>query len=313
MNELDDLILYGHEGECLDYKQTQYSPDKTIDFIKDVIAMANVISDEDKYIIIGIKDRKEGKDFIGITPEEFRDSAEYAVILSSYVEPDIAFEYFKYELKGKAYGIFKIFGNTDRPYVVKKNKAIFHKEGEATSQKKATYLQVGDSWIRKGSHNSRLQRRDLDLIYEGKEQVEVAFRNDLLFARVERLGCASIEVRISNYTKKPVTIIAGSLTVFDLEGNKLSRHMVCGMKEDVGGDFQISLLPAHETVGELFVRFESSDPIRLNLDEYGTTDREFKFKLTLYDAKEIEYIAMITGDVIARGDILEKLQRWKKQ
>ncbi|GEM_PF-1042024 len=302
MDKIERLILDGHEGELLDYKAIQYSPDKTIDFIKDIIAMANSASEQDKYIIIGVKDKPEQKEFLGIVPEEFRDSAEYAVILSNYVEPEINFDYFKYELEGKVYGVFKIFNNDDRPYMVKKEKIERKAKGESQ-------LRMGDAWVRKGSHNVRLQRSHLDTIYEGKEKLELGFVKHLLFARVERYGCASIEIRISNYTKKPATIIAGSLEVFNLQGKKLSRHNVYSIKEDKDEDFQIPLSPGQEIVGDLFVRFESSDAVRLGLNEDGFADCEFEFRLSFYDAKQQEYKVTTIGEIQAQGEVLWKVRQ----
>ncbi|MBB6218107.1 hypothetical protein HNQ80_004247 [Anaerosolibacter carboniphilus] len=59
----------------------------------------------------------------------------------------------------------------------------------------------------------------------------------------------------------------------------------------------------------MFVGFESLDCLRLNLDEYGTTDERFIFKLIFMDTYDNEYVAVIEdGFVFAKGTVLWKVQ-----
>ena len=55
MEILDDLILYGRENGCLDYKAKQYNKSKAIDLLKNIMAMANGAYEGDKFIIVGVR------------------------------------------------------------------------------------------------------------------------------------------------------------------------------------------------------------------------------------------------------------------
>lgn len=60
-----------------------------MDLIADIMAMANSRHEGDKFIIIGVKDRPEGKEIKGITLEKFVDSSNYTQVILSNIEPDI--------------------------------------------------------------------------------------------------------------------------------------------------------------------------------------------------------------------------------
>ena len=59
------------KNDFVDYKQKLYSKEKKRDFIKDILAMANSINKEDKFIIIGVQDIPgEKRKIIGIDEVE---------------------------------------------------------------------------------------------------------------------------------------------------------------------------------------------------------------------------------------------------
>jgi hypothetical protein len=297
MELIIDLIVNGYECDYLDYKERQYSKEKYMDLIKDIMAMANSHFDGEKYIIIGIKDLPEGKVYKGIVIEEFIDSSVYIDIIHNYIEPDINFDYFKLEFDGKCFGIFKIFNNIKQPYMVKKKYDPLHE---------------GYCLIRKGSRNTIAKRNDFDLIYQkNKETTEIIFREEMLYAVHESDGCASIEVLISNHTNKPVTFVAGALFISNQEDKELSIHPVYGLGKFEGANFQISLRSNSEVVDKLYVGFETTDPFRLGLDEYGTSDQVYNMKLILCDARDNQYQAFIEGRVFAKGDFLWKVRKAK--
>lgn len=60
------------------------------------------------------------------------------------------------------------------------------------------------------------------------------------------------------------------------------------------------------------VGFESSDPFRLNIDEYGIGAEQFNFELLLVDAREKRYFAtMNKASVFVDGDFLWKVKQQK--
>ncbi|MEB4783721.1 ATP-binding protein [Paenibacillus jamilae] len=297
MKKIDELIEYGYECNYLDFKENQYSKEKNMALIMDIMSMANSCHDGDKYIIVGIKDRPEGKEIKGINPHEFIDSSNYNQLITSNIEPDIQFDYFKYDYKGSLLGIFKIYNTNNKPYMMKK---------------KYERLNEGHCLIRKGSMNAIAKRGDFDCIYMNRGCFEIRFLEETLYAVHDTEGCASIEVVLSNSTELPISIIDGEFHIRDKSGEKLTQHPVFGFDEYVGADFKLSLQPKSEVVGRLFLGFNSSNPITLNMDEYGICDRDYCFELLLLDARHKEYSAVLNqGKVFADGDFLWKVKKQK--
>jgi hypothetical protein len=297
VDKIYELIEYGYECDYLDFKEKQYSKEKYTDLIMDIMAMANSRHDGDKFIIVGVKDRPEGKEIKGIKPDEFIDSSIYKQVILHNIEPEIQFDYFKYEYKGVTLGIFKIYGTEDKPYMLKK---------------KYERLNEGYCLIRKGSMNSLAKRSDFDYMYQNRGQFEVRFLEQILHAVHDAFSCASIEVAFSNTTDFPITIISGELIIRDKQGKQKTNHPVFGLDEYVGSDFKLYLQPKSEVVGRLFVGFSAFQPLLLNIDEFGLCEEKYDFELKLLDARQKEYSVMLhEGRVFADGDFLWKVKQLK--
>lgn len=118
MRDIIYLIENGNENDYLDFKAKDYV-DKG-DFLIDIMSMANSKDEDDKYIIIGVKDKINGeKEIIGI--EEVKEQAEFQQLVNDNIEPKIKFEYRTIQYKDKMLGYYKISkDNKDRPYMAKK-------------------------------------------------------------------------------------------------------------------------------------------------------------------------------------------------
>ncbi|WP_338786272.1 ATP-binding protein [Metabacillus sp. FJAT-53654] len=163
MSELESIIKYDREGTLLDFKREQYRKEKYKDLIKDIMAMANATRVGKRYIITGVKDLPSGdKEFFSIPKEEFVDQATYQQVLRENVEPSIDFSYFPVEVDGNWVGVFEIDNCNNPPYMMKK---------EYKDQTKGE-LKKGDCFIRKGSQQERMTRRDLEeiLVFRSKFQ-----------------------------------------------------------------------------------------------------------------------------------------------
>jgi hypothetical protein len=292
-----ELIEYGYECDYLDYKEKQYSKEKHRDLIVDIMAMANSRHEGDKFIIVGIKDKPGGKEIKGVSPEDFIDSSTYTQVILNNIEPDIQFDYFRYEYKGILLGIFRIYNTDNKPYMLKR---------------KYNDLKEGLCLIRKGSTNSIAKRSDFDFMYKNNGKFQIEFLEETLFCVHDLEGCASINILLANTTENPITIIDGFMSIFNKEGEKLSHHPVFGLDKIVGADFQIGISPKIEIVGQLYVGFSSSDPLRLEIDEYGIGTREYCFELVLLDARRTEYSTILDqANVLVKGDFLWKVKKSK--
>lgn len=153
MDEILDLILYENENSRLDFKREEYKKENYFAFLKDVISMANANPNQDSYIILGLKPvDSEDRGFVGI-PGQLTDAATYQQLVQENVEPEINIDYFPLKHEGYTFGVFKISNCIDPPYLMKKDFGKLYK---------------GDGFIRRGSSQGRLLRRDFDRYFESK-------------------------------------------------------------------------------------------------------------------------------------------------
>jgi hypothetical protein len=160
MDDLEELIRYELEGTRIDFKRSQYSRDMHAALLKDCIALANAGVDGDRYIICGVGVNQDGtRDFNSIREHEFVDAAIYQQLVRENIDPDFDLEYRPFRIDGHLLGVMRIKNCVDPPYVMRK------KFGDR--------LEQGDVFIRKGSHNTRAGRQDLDRIYKRRTEAFV--------------------------------------------------------------------------------------------------------------------------------------------
>ncbi|MDA2513232.1 ATP-binding protein [Bacillus cereus] len=291
---IKELIEQGFECEYLDFKAKMYPRKGCVDLLKDILSMANSTYKGTKYIILGVKDDiLNGRSIIGIDNEDKVDSSTYQQYILSNIEPDINFDIQYVDINKKTIAIIEIKNTDNKPYMIKKNIANLHE---------------GCCLIRKGSINTFAKRADFDVFYQQDEKFEIIFLEHSLRAIDDKVGAAFLEVSLRNLTKMPVTLTGGTLLVKS-EDVILSRHGLLGLNKYESANLYLDIPPLSEKTGNLCFMFNSSDCIRLGLDEWGLAAKTFTFELILYDTLDNQYSAKIeNGSVYAQGELLWKVK-----
>ena len=188
MTEISDLIDFENENSSLDFKAIQYKKGMYESLLKDVMSLANSISKDDKYIILGVKHHTNGeRELLGID-EQFIDDATYQQIVDSNIEPHIGFNYFPFEHQEKLFGIIKITDCSNPPYMMKKNNGN---------------LKLGDSFIRKGSFQKRITRKDIDNYHQiNLKELDISTDIDISFDKNQIIQLREIEILNFNLPSK---------------------------------------------------------------------------------------------------------------
>lgn len=209
---LDDLIEYESENTSLDFKAEEYGKNN-YELIKDVMSMANAHTNEKKYIVVGVKDNpNEDREIIGL--KNISDQAILENIIQENIEPIVYFKYYKYEFKGKMLGIIEIGNNRNRPYMMKKDNAS---------------LKKGDSWIRKGSRQSRVVREDIDkmiqerLSYIDTKEIKIGIDNNFEKEQYIEIPVINLDEKPSNIEKKRLEDLLEKLRLYDKEDKKREK------------------------------------------------------------------------------------------
>lgn len=164
MQKIIEIIEYENESHRVDFKKIEYPLGKDIkknEILKDFSAFANHLSDDDKFIIIGIKEKEDkSKELFGI--DNPTDEANYRQFINENIEPQINFEYNHFQYKNKTICFFKLYENNNRPY-------LFKKDSKNPIDSK-TEFKYGDGFIRVGTSTKKIGRKELDDINKNKKK-----------------------------------------------------------------------------------------------------------------------------------------------
>lgn len=298
MREISDLIEFENENSNVDFKAIQYKKEMYEGFLKDIMAMANSISKDDKFIIIGVK-HKHNSDriYLGIT-DEFVDDASFQQLVDANIEPHINFNYYPYEFEGKTFGIFHIKDCTDPPYMMKKDFGN---------------LKLGDSYIRKGSFQKRLTRKDIDnhqqILKKNdiSNQINVSLFEDKI---VHEYTFPTIKIALPSefYRKRIEAVISEKEKELKNNPYQLGHFFHSGHSSMYGSSYENRDLPTLRT------NLESVSQTYIENDEYYLNE-EIACKINFYilnDSSEfledatVEILIPANDEYIVRDSIYSK-------
>lgn len=149
MQKIIEIIEYENESHRVDFKKMEYglgNDAKKNEILKDFSAFTNHLSDDDKFIIIGIKEKEDKtKEIFGI--DNPTDEAKYRQFINDNIEPQINFEYNHLSYKNKKICFFRLSENNNRPY-------LFKKDSKNPIDGK-TEFKYGDGFIRVGTSTKK--------------------------------------------------------------------------------------------------------------------------------------------------------------
>jgi len=121
MNEIEfPSLLSKMEGETLDFKARAYilskEGDGGLEFVKDILCMANTPRDSSSFIVLGVKKKTDGSfDLIGL--EDHPDEADLQQQFSGRVYPIPSFTYYPMAYAGKSFGVIEVLPHRVGPCV----------------------------------------------------------------------------------------------------------------------------------------------------------------------------------------------------
>lgn len=183
-----ELIRNKAENALCDFKSTFYHEAKKQELIKDIVAFANCTQPGDKYIVFNINN--DTRVLGSMSSKEIPDISEVNSLLREYCEPNINIEMNSFFLDEHFIAYIKICStNMDCPYMIKKD---FIRRGEVL-------LRQGQIFIRRNADNFQANRRDLDEIYNSREQYDVSVFRDTIVAQeltINKVTCVFYRLRV---------------------------------------------------------------------------------------------------------------------
>jgi len=314
-----DIIKYDSESPCIDFKMEQYPIHKHAkkhEMLKDISAMANHPSNEDKFIIIGVKEKN------GIASEFFKitkliDQSKYQQYLDSNIEPKINFEYRSFNFEQYQLSYFRIYNNTDRPY-------LFKKPVQNSLENNKIEFREGDGFIRTGTSTKKLMRTDFDNIYttkhkEADRKSDIEIRPHLGLSETkefEELQLKYFDIDIVNHSNHSIdldvemiiyfddtrTLISETTLLKEFDKNKPKKNNEFGVViPDLSGirgpNFHIDTIEKEESVFIERLKLRN-EKFAINIPQMATEKNIFLQELLLIEDDSF----IIQGELIIRSD-----------
>jgi len=320
-NKLNNLIENHSENKLLDFKIEQYllgKKSKKHELLKDISAMANCLSNEDKFIIIGVKEvNGKADDFSNV--EELIDDAKYQDYLIGNITPLINFEYNSHIYKGHKLAYFRIYDNHDRPYLLKKDVK------NASNDKNA--FRVGDGFKRIGTNTKKLDRIDFDNIYKSKNEMTDRSDDLEIITKHHKIMDAEIstsenykndeyfliDFQIFNNSPKKISVFY-QLIIEDLNQLFITKHRI---KELINlGKFMFHSSSRHSKLEELKVfKYENKkiisrkDNIETTIGPNSVSDNLFCNEVIIEKSnlKNIKVKLILNGDDFKNGQFIKEI------
>lgn len=297
-------IQNAKENSCVDFKREFYTSLKQSELAKDVSAFANLLNNEDKYIIFGIDD--ETREVIGIDPRTFAKQDDIDSYLESKIEPfpEVACGLIQVEDE-KYIGYIKISSrNMNPPYVIK----------EVCG--KGNRIEKGDIFIRKGTCNKKAMRADIDEMYMQNGELMIRIHDDITVVKpihvendiVSDPTYGHIDVEIFNETTRPLLICAGAITI-----ERGEREFLCSIWSTIPvkniHDYPLEIPAQTRRIFTMLYDFSSQDCVDMGFDIQGHIDELVNVKIRLRDTDDKIYESNQKSILmIAKGDVLHKVR-----
>jgi hypothetical protein len=311
MDKITEILNYYSESHNIDFKLLQYpieKHDKKNEILKDISAMANHLSDDDKYIIIGVKRKKSG-DIKFQDVLEPVDQAAYQQFLDGNIEPPINFEYNTTIFEGHPIAYFKISNNTQRPYLFKKNV-----QNSINPQK--CDFRVGDGFIRVGTSTEKICRTDFEKIYE-KRYKQIDRKSDIIVTPFigdfedevySQIGIKYLDFNIENLSNQSINLdikvkIHKSPGIYIVPKNEFEQNLLREKRDMFSPIINTALLQVSYENHDNFVEFSRvklrTQAFAVSISQNDTENEIFGREITTSCEGENR---QIRGEIIIRSD-----------
>ena len=170
MSKLTDIVRYENANSTLAFRAVPFDAEDREALLIDVLALANARASGPRILVLGVRDEVGGKRGLkGVKKKNLAPLiAAYQATIDEFVEPQLSLSMRTEVIQGRTLAVITLQDCAGQPYVLKKN----------LSQR----LRKGDGWIRKGTHQTRIGRVDLESMFSaGTITVRVGCKIQVVF------------------------------------------------------------------------------------------------------------------------------------
>lgn len=195
-------------------KDPEWDRDKGV-LLKDLVAVANSVSDAAGFLVYGVEDQGGTRTVVGISGSY--DDADFQIWAETIFDPPVRFSYVEIPWDaGKSVGVFAVVPSASFPHVVARDLG--------------GVLHAGQIWFRRGSKNTVALCQDIERMFSSHEP------SILFFERTNDTELERILQAFRDSGKEPVLTRYGSKDTKILAGFEVARHPVTRQEIVVGRD-----------------------------------------------------------------------------
>ncbi len=304
MNRTAHIVQSATPSDAVQFRKRAYGKGGIRDFLRDVLAMANVSADGHRYIVVGMDFDAEGKKRVhGVKRDDFGGKPAYAELVSDHIEPAVHVHYERVTHGDKQVGVFEIGDCDDRPYMMRVDHSETLRRGDA-------YLRVNDEAVKMG-------RRQLLTLFEQQFQesvspasIEVGFPGEIIHKKLKVPPC--------NFDKLPSAVAAAKLQELIDVKNQVHTSLVSTIVARLtharlfGSDSPYEQRSVEELMAELQ---HLKSQYREHDDHFLFEQKATRLQLVVYNQggealRDVKYALLLpVHDELCIADQLPKLQR----
>lgn len=175
MNRLAKIVQSATPSHRIQFRRNKYGTSGAREFLRDLLAIANADVDGSRYIIVGAEFDDGGqKQLVGVGRDDFTGKPSYLALARDFIEPPVRLRYESVIVDDTRVGVYEIGDCQDRPYMMRKDFS--------------ETLRRGDAYMRAGDQAVKMNRRQLQTLFEKKfresvsgDSIEIGFPGEIIY------------------------------------------------------------------------------------------------------------------------------------
>lgn len=156
MSDIDQLVRFEVANSAVEFREPPYGKKHRQEFLRDILGLANAETKGPRYLVVGVRDSVGGaRSIVGLSEKDAASTHELSRrLVQNFVEPLLDLKLDERRVDGKRVLTIILPDCSDPPYLLKRTVS--------------NTMRVGSGWIRRGTEFKRIDRSDLQRIFETK-------------------------------------------------------------------------------------------------------------------------------------------------
>jgi hypothetical protein len=212
MRNLQDLIGFKNADSTLSFRERPYGKGEHAELLCDVIALANATATDPRFLCLGVSDKTDSaRTFPGVSLRVWNRTKEVLPrLIEQAIEPQLTVSMREVTVRGALVGVICLDACKDQPYLFRR--------------RVSSSISPGSGWIRRGTEQRPLLRKDLQRIFEAKFRAPEA-ATDIRVGFPGRVPREAIALRVLPLDALPSALAARRL-VKKLDSRQLSKAVL---------------------------------------------------------------------------------------